>query len=307
MMHFSLQDYKKNIEKYSPPSIFLPFTKVDKNRYKALEAKHLKGKNDISNAFDELRKRTSKEYFHKVYPIQSRTLSYASLSFPAYRFILPEVITEDWLATVDWHKFQRDHVLHQPLTGYVVLKLLGCPDQQRNTGLMLSSNKRLLKSCVDEVLRFEETAYLKDFLLECGLSENSLWLKPGKLQEWMWKQLFIETAYLAAVFHDLGYPWQYMGLLGDKLEPLTAPAMIKEEAIEHSILSSFKDRLIYIAMNGYKKPIPTTPTIWEKEIKDQTKKYSGLNGIRNHDLCDTGAVLYVPTELSSQLEAGEIE
>lgn len=279
IMRFSLSDYKTNNLKYTPPSFLSPFTKVDRIRYKKLEAKHLKDKNDIGNAFDELKMRTNKEYFHKVYPIQSKTLGYASLSFPAYRFILPEVITEDWIATVDWHKFQRDHVLHQPLTAYIVLKLLGRPIKPGNTGLTLPSNNRLLKTCVDEILRFEETAYLKNFLLECGLSEKSVWLKPGRLREWLWTQLFIETAYLAAVFHDLGYPWQYVGLLGDKLETITTPAMIKEEAIEHSILNSFKERLIYMAMNGYIKPTPSTPADWEKEIKEQTQKaITGTHG-----------------------------
>ena len=33
------------------------------------------------------------------------------------------------------------------------------------------------------------------------------------------------------------------------------------------------------------------------------EKNSGLNGIRTHDLCDTGAAL-LPIELSSQLGAG---
>lgn len=281
-MQFSLEDYKKNTRKYAPPLFLSPFTKVDRVRYKKLEARHFKdGKktNDIGNAFDELKKRTSKIYFHKVYPVQSRTLGYASLSFPAYRFILPEVITEDWIATVDWHKFQRDHVLHQPLTAYIILKLLGSPHNSRNAGLILPSNDRLLDTCIDEILRFKEAAYLKDFLLESGLSEISVWLRPGKLQKWLWKQLLVETAYLAAVFHDLGYPWQYVGLLGDKLAPVTAPALMREEAIEHSILNSFKERLIYIAMNGYNKPTPSTPADWTSEIKEQTKKaITGTHG-----------------------------
>ncbi len=271
-MQFSLSDYQNGIKKYSPQVFLSPFTNIDRIRYKQLEKKHLKGKNDIDKAFEELKLRTNKSYFHKVYPIQTRTLDYASISFPAYRFILPEVITEDWLATVDWHKFQRDHVLHQPLTGYIVLKLLGGTNQNRSRGLLLSSGNELLETCVDEILRFERTGYLKNFLLECGLSEKSVWLKPSALQKCLWKQLFIETAYLAAVFHDLGYPWQYVGLLGDKLEPLTAPAMIKEEAIEHSILRNFNRRLIYTAMNGYVKSTPCDPAIWEKEIKVQTQK-----------------------------------
>ena len=36
------------------------------------------------------------------------------------------------------------------------------------------------------------------------------------------------------------------------------------------------------------------------------KKHSGLNGIQIHDLCDTGAVLYLATELSSHLGAGHL-
>ena len=45
-------------------------------------------------------------------------------------------------------------------------------------------------------------------------------------------------------------------------------------------------------------------SIWAVE-KSKPEKYSGLNGIRAHDLCDTGAVL-LPTELSSQLGAGHL-
>ena len=41
------------------------------------------------------------------------------------------------------------------------------------------------------------------------------------------------------------------------------------------------------------------------EIKGWTRN-SGLNGIQTRDLCDTGAVLSLPTELSSQLGAGHI-
>ena len=278
-MRFSLSDYKNNLRKYTPLSFLSPFTQVDKIRYKTIEAKHLKSKNDISNAFNELKKRTSKTYFHKIYPVQSRTLGYASTSFPAYRFILPEVITEDWIATVDWHKFQRDHVLHQPLTAYIALKLLGSSSGSRSIGFILPSKDRLIEKCVDEILKFEGTAYLKKYLLECGVLDKSAWLTPGKRQKWLWTQLFTETAYLAAVFHDLGYPWQYVGLLGDKLEPATAPAMIKEEAIEHSILSSFENRLIYIAMNGYNITNPSTPAIWRRELSEQTQKaVTGTHG-----------------------------
>ena len=43
---------------------------------------------------------------------------------------------------------------------------------------------------------------------------------------------------------------------------------------------------------------------WEIE-RVRPKKYSGLNGIRTYDRCDTSAA-FLPTELSSQLGAGHI-
>ena len=89
-----------------------------------MEKEHQKKNHNLDDCFRELYKRVGRDYYWKVYPIQYQTLNYAQMSFPAYKFILPEVIADDWLAIVDWHKFQRDHALHQPLTAYIVLKIL---------------------------------------------------------------------------------------------------------------------------------------------------------------------------------------
>ena len=42
-------------------------------------------------------------------------------------------------------------------------------------------------------------------------------------------------------------------------------------------------------------------------MKLKPEKKAGFNGIRTHDLCDTSALLYQLTELSSQLGAGPAE
>ena len=52
-----------------------------------------------------------------------------------------------------------------------------------------------------------------------------------------------------------------------------------------------------------KRRIITVVYATKAVAKIKPEKNSGLNGIRTHDLCDTGAALY-QIELSSQLGAG---
>src|SRR4030042_1192178 len=126
MMEFSFEDYqnKLNTGIFIPPDTFRPYVSVKPDAYRALQREHEQRGLLIEDTFRQLAKRVGRDYFWKVYPVQSETLDWAQLSFPAYRFILAEVLQDDWLATVDWHKFNRDHALHQPLTAYVVLKML---------------------------------------------------------------------------------------------------------------------------------------------------------------------------------------
>jgi hypothetical protein len=53
------------------------------------------------------RRRVGREFYWRCYPVQAQAMDYSQLAFPAYRFILPEVLADDWLATVGWHKFNR--------------------------------------------------------------------------------------------------------------------------------------------------------------------------------------------------------
>jgi hypothetical protein len=108
-MQLSFHDYKKLKKKnqYAFPKKFFPDFEIDRKKFKLLESMHNAKDNSIDKAFRELKSRVGHEYYYKVWPIQSWTLDNSSQTFPAYRFILPEVITLDWLAIVDWHKFQN--------------------------------------------------------------------------------------------------------------------------------------------------------------------------------------------------------
>ena len=184
-LDFSLPDYQSGLIKgrYAPPAALCPYYDVDPVMYR-LRGTTDQRRGDLHQAVNELRKRTQRGYFDKIYPMQARTLDYSARSFPAYRFMLPEVMTEDWLAMVDWGKFQRDHVLHQPLCGYVVLKLLD--GDGASPPVTLPDGQTLLDACVDRILSWRETSYIRDFLLSCGMNQRDRTLdrqphRPGRL------------------------------------------------------------------------------------------------------------------------------
>ena len=270
-MNFSLADYQQGLAlgQYAPPASYRPFIRVHRSRYQALEETHAKNRNDVSTAFRELQRRVSGDYYRQIYPLQARALDYSQMSFPAYRFILPEVLADDWLAVVDWHKFQRDHALHQPLTAYVVQKLLrdsGDPDEL----FRLSDGRSLLDARVDALLNWDKTAYLREFLLETGVQESEVWLdEDNPASRMLWKSLFAEAAFLAAMFHDMGYPWQYVHLLSNRLEYAGYQSDSPTSDAER-IVSGFGRRLLYSPLNGYHALDRNAPSTWQQQLLAMT-------------------------------------
>ncbi len=254
-----------------PPDVFQPYIPIDRVRYRKMEKIHNEKKNDYATAFRHLHKRVGNEYYWKVYPSQTRSLNYSQSAFPAYKFILPEILADDWLAIVDWHKFQRDHALHQPLTAYIVLKLLG---NGNSTEAFKINKKSLLDICIDTILSWEGTAYLKKYLIECNLldyDDNDIWLGNNPRSKELWKALFVEAAYLAALFHDLGYPWQYINILANKLEYTDGRQETPSQNVDH-IIKLFSKRLFFCPFNGYRLFDRNAPSTWFDDLKNLVSK-----------------------------------
>lgn len=263
-LSFSLCDYQNGVRKarFSPPDVFSPYYDVDPVLFRRHGTTDQR-RGDLRLALEELRKRTDEIYYGKTYPLQARTLDYSARAFPAYRFVLPEVMTEDWLAIVDWGKFQRDHVLHQPLCGYIVLKLL---DDEGGEPLLLPNGKTIIDTCVDSILRWDETSYIKDFLVSCGMAGNDPILRSPEI----WRIFFREAAYVAAVFHDLGYPWQYSERLQANLDGLNDPALRQDRSVER-VIRVFGKRLLFHPLSGYRAPDMASPSTWHDRIAGLTE------------------------------------
>lgn len=239
----------------------MPYINIDKKKYIILEDEfNLEGLK-ISETFEGLRLRTGKKYFRKVYPAQSSALNFSESSFPAYRFLMSDVLTDDWLAIVDCHKkFSRDHALHQPLTSYIVCKLLGGGISSKSFEI---NGNNLLDLCVKKIFESPKTTYLKEYLRK--LDPNSDLLDDNLLSREIWKSLFFETAMVSAIFHDIGYPWQYINRLNKSLNISDFNLKQLPSNVKH-IQEKFKNRLIMHPFHGYNSSTFDTPCNWDEKL-----------------------------------------
>jgi hypothetical protein len=263
-MEFSLEDYLKYSKKANYfPQNFFPFVKINKIKYIELEKLNSNNNSSISNAFRELHNRVGNDYFKKVYRSQSSAFNFSQRSFPAYRFLLPEILVDDWLSIVDWHKKHcRDHALHQPLTAYIVHKLLGGGISNRSLKI---GDTNLLDLCVSTILKWDKSFYLKEYLLELGIKPDAVIFQNNHIGRAFWKNAFFEIALVAAIFHDIGYPWQYINRLNSHLNS-TSFSLNNSLANAEHIYSCFKNRLLLYPFNGYKPLKNSTPCNWEKTL-----------------------------------------
>lgn len=267
-MLFSIEDFRASLSKGFLNPLNLGYDFVDPSKFENLfdtfgrESKHIKS----LSVFDELSQRMSKKYFQAVFLAQLRALHFASRRFPAYSIIMPEDLAEDWLATVDFHKkFSRDHSLHQPLTAYVVAKLLGYGDERRSFRVPAGCGN-LLGLCTDSIILRNQ--YLQHYALAEGLPESLF--HNQVLARCFWKDMFYKTAIMSALFHDIGYPWQYVGRINDSLK-MCSPLLHPNDSISSFILKEMGDRLSFLPFHKYLYG-PQVMAIGERQETEQLIK-----------------------------------
>lgn len=249
---------------------------IDRQRFKAFELERTGDKKwpQIDSTFIELKKRMSANYYHKVFLAQTNAMDYASYRFPAYSQIMADDLADDWLATVDFHKkFARDHSLHQPLTAYIVGKLLGYGDPKRSMRIPASPGN-LLDFCTQSV--FSSADYLLEYARNKGLP-TSLTQISSRLSYSFWQKLFYESAIMAALFHDIGYPWQYVGRVGHSLGKIVFPLSPMYSDTE-AILRHYGDHLFMLPFRRYQRTTTDLPLYVSEEEHEIVKKAIGTHG-----------------------------
>ncbi len=210
-MEFSYQNFLDNYaadESWLPNGPLEPWKCIDQGVFPTDGVAVDKLVEDTKKAFTE---RLGGLYYEKFDRARTLSLGFGSKMFPAYQFLFYDIACEDWLSLVDFHKgFGRDHSVHQPLTAYIVSKLLGRGNP--NDGFFIG-DESLLNKALDAVIGEPDSQYLRDRLV---FYDNKSPLLQGNRE--LWRQVFYQTAIITAMYHDLGYPWQFIGQMHDTLK-----------------------------------------------------------------------------------------
>lgn len=233
---------------------------------------------DYAEALRIIGQKTSIEYYNEIQAAQSRAIDFSRSLFPAYEFLLADVIYDDWMSIVDPHqKHKRDHSIHQPLTAFVVSELLGRGVAEQ---ALQVNGQSLLTLCTNKFLREDKTAYLRKYLNDLYPSINIEKMKTEQSRYMIAETMFYETAVMAALFHDIGYPWQYIknvcSGIGFANDTVNTGVSFSPEGLYDQI----KDRLLIYPFYGYSASAMNHPTtrIKQEVLRNIEEAFSNTHG-----------------------------
>lgn len=244
-MRFDLNGFSTNQHAY--PDTYRSEESLDKEKYHRIQKALDEECDRVNNTFENLKARFTSDYYFSTYAAQTDALEFAEKVFPAYRFIFPEDAADDWLSIVGWIKKYptRDHSLHQPLSAYIVQKLLGFGEYEESFQTPKGS---LLEYCVNAIHSGGNTDYLLAYIADKCPFYNLM--SSGEQKEWI-KDVFYEACVISALFHDLGYPWQFIKHLSKKTL-IDDDALVSSLEIDKAkIFELVKNRLISYPFVGY--------------------------------------------------------
>lgn len=274
-MTFTYDDFRKN---YLQGSALMPTTPlnmlstIDQVKFERdLDERDVEKR--IRTTFNELEKRLGGKYFSEFERVQTRAKEIGSFVFPPYKMLFLDIACEDWLSLVDFHKgFSRDHSVHQPLTAYIVSKLLGGGDPGKSFHI---GGESILNKALDVMIGGPDSQYLRDRL---AFYDSNCPLLQGDRD--LWRLVFYQTAIITAMYHDLGYPWQFIermhGFLKD--ENLLCGRLPKGCTAIGSYVAAHKDELMFRPFYDYGRGGKTTADINLALFDDFLHKSHGLMG-----------------------------
>jgi hypothetical protein len=258
-MEFSLDKFKDKDNNYYP-KVFNMKHGIDHAHYQEMKERW-DGSMDEESVYKKLKKRTTTQYFIDIKAAQADVLAYSKSVFPAYEFIMPDVLMDDWLSIMDPHKDgKRDHSLHQPLTAYIVSELLGNGNPEK--GLMVNGSS-LLSLCADILATHDNTEYLRRYFKNIYNGE----LPPDEYSQTWAESVFYHATMIAALFHDIGYPWQYINKVR---RGIGNAEIIGDDSIDlsaKSIFSHISSRLLIYPFCGYSQKMVQLPiSMWKDKV-----------------------------------------
>ena len=176
------------------------------------------------------------------------------------------LLNEEWLALVHYHKaFHRDHIVHQAQEGIVVKKLLeqvslsavdhplakACRDAEWS-GVRSSEELVTVQQLAAYVLALgdEGTTYLYSYARDLGVPEERL-IPCTPACYWFWYPIIYNAAVTAALYHDIGYPVQFLQTVSRKIDDSRFTAIVRG-GDPGRVYELFDDPLCLMPFRGYR-------------------------------------------------------
>ena len=176
-------------------------------------------------SLQQLEKRLPREVYWRIQRSLGFLLRYGYHLFPGFACIYGELVNDEWLAMVDYHKdFHRDHIIHQTQEALVVKRLfeevqLSCTThplarQCRQAGwTQIGPSRRTvsLRELAAFVLATGDmrTRYVYEYAAALGVPVALLEPETEACYRF-WYQVVYDAAITAALYHDIGYPLQFL-------------------------------------------------------------------------------------------------
>ena len=259
-MDFSYEEYEALKWKY--PEAFKAYNTLDSVKLKEQEKVYEDNEGlKVGDVLSRLEARTTSRYFGKVDYAQRKAMDYAEQVFPTYKFILPDALIDDWLSTVDMHNNHpsRDHSLHQSLAAYIVAKFLGFGNPAKSFDLGGGNN--LLELCARQLYDSPEMEYLREYVKEIDSDFDN---KRDKYDMAWARDVVYEASVVSALFHDMGYPWQYVNKLCNSIDGANYKDVMTMMTDPAKALNEIDKKLLVYPFYGYDANAVKHPTAGQR-------------------------------------------
>lgn len=193
------------------------------------------------------------------------TQKYATGLFPGFGFIAREIAQEEWLSLMDTHKaFHRDHIFHQTQVAIIVNELLSDIVFEKDGLLVqniLDENPEIISdgqiSLLDLIAyqlyqNASKKGYFSDFMVALKSQSPFLDIRNNGIVAFnLWRYIARTAAITAALYHDMGYPFQFINRIEQELDPLTNNRSLKKARTDITF-RLFQSRLFMRALAGYR-------------------------------------------------------
>ena len=259
-----------------PPRLGYNLISVDIRKYR--EAERERGRN-IGIDWPSLRERTDAVTYQSIRTVFRRVMYYSQCYLPGYKFFWKDLLHKEWLSTVDWLNYHRDHLIHQNLTAYCGNVLLK-GGQNLNDTIRFRNDRSLLDWTIEVICTHPDSNYFREYALSLGISLAKFDYANYR-NRLFWKNIILNTLYAASLYHDAGYPWQYISKHSKNLRE-SDPLSNMSKADVKTLLEKYGNRLLFYPFRQYNSKINNISSKWKDQFEDIINEgLSELHGLRS--------------------------